>query len=375
MPDRSSPVRYTQAAHWFFPAAALYAALAIPLSLFAFFGHGLPAATVSTHGNEMLFGFGLALIAGYLGGALRVRDAWILFTLWLVARVLAWTVTPSFWSLIASSLFAVTLGVMTASRFQSARQWRNRYLMPLLLLLGVMPLLLLVTQLVGGRRELLFPLVPLLLFSQLMMYMGGRLIAPLVSSGCRRRGEQVRLQVQPALEGALLLLSTLALALVLAGLRWELASTAAGILLWLCAALVLLRLVRWQPWRQADNADLTSLCIGYAWLVPGLALLGTALFNGDARVTPALHLITVGAMGTLGAGVILRQWYWRLRHAAPPRATSYALAGLIGAAAVLRFASASGVLPYNGLWLAAACWTLAFGLLAWSLWHVRHADN
>ena len=371
MSNAASPVRYTQAAHWFFPAAAVYAALAIPLSLMAFFGHGLPAATISTHGAEMLFGFGLALIAGYLGGALRVRDAWLLFGLWLVARVLAWTVTPPLWSQLFSSFFAVTLGIMTASRFQSARQWRNRYLMPLLLLLGVMPLGLLLTQFISVSRELLFPLLPLILFSQLMMYMGGRVIAPLISSRLRQQGEQVRLQVQPEIEGALLAISALALMLVLVGLHWTLAWQAAGVLLLLCAVLVLVRLLRWQPWRQRGHADLLSLCIGYFWLVPGLAMLGIALLQGETRVTLALHVITIGAMGTLAAAIILRQWYWRLRHAAPPASISYSLTALIGAAALLRLGSVSGVLPYNSLWLAAACWTLAFSLLAVTLWRVR----
>lgn len=367
----TSPVRYTQAAHWFFPAAAVYAALAIPLSMLAFFGHGLPAATISTHGAEMLFGFGLALIAGYLGGALRVRDAWILFGLWLVARVLAWTVTPPFWSQLFSSFFALTLGIMTASRFQSARQWRNRYLMPLLLLLGVMPLGLLLTQFISVRRELLFPLLPLILFSQLMIYMGGRVIAPLISSRLRQQGEQVRLQVQPEIEGALLAISALALVLALVGLHWALAWQAAGVLLLLCALLVLVRLLRWQPWRQRGHADLLSLCVGYFWLVPGLAMLGIALVQGHTRVTLALHVITIGAMGTLAAAVILRQWYWRLRHASPPATISYSLTALIGAAALLRLGSVSGMLPYNSLWLAAACWTLAFSLLAFTLWRVR----
>src|SRR5690606_8153830 len=75
------------------------------------------------------------------------------------------------------------------------------------------------------------------------------------------------------------------------------------------------------------------------------------------------------------AAIILRQWYWRLRHASPPASISYSLTALIGAAALLRLGSVSGVLPYNSLWLAAACWTLAFSLLAVALWRGRQGGE
>src|SRR5690554_7645944 len=51
----------------FFPLAALLAAVAVPLSMFAMLsGTGWPAGLVGVgHGFELIFGFALALIAGY----------------------------------------------------------------------------------------------------------------------------------------------------------------------------------------------------------------------------------------------------------------------------------------------------------------------
>src|SRR5690606_357933 len=54
--------------NWFFPAAALYAAIVLPLSLQIMLTQPgwLPGlATGLGHGHEMLFGFALAVIAGY----------------------------------------------------------------------------------------------------------------------------------------------------------------------------------------------------------------------------------------------------------------------------------------------------------------------
>ncbi len=62
----------------FFPLAAVHAAVMVPLSLLAFY-HGAPLGLIDSpaaHGRELLFGFALAVIAGYLLGPLPRR--WLL---------------------------------------------------------------------------------------------------------------------------------------------------------------------------------------------------------------------------------------------------------------------------------------------------------
>lgn len=54
----------------FFPAASLWAAAVVPLSIYAVLsGSGWPPGLIGAgHGHELIFGFALALIAGYTLG-------------------------------------------------------------------------------------------------------------------------------------------------------------------------------------------------------------------------------------------------------------------------------------------------------------------
>jgi uncharacterized protein involved in response to NO len=132
------------------------------------------------------------------------------------------------------------------------------------------------------------------------------------------------------------------------------------------------RLLRWQPWRCARRHDLLRLCAGYAWLALGLAgVAGTA--PGGVRIA-ALHLITVGALGTLTLNVMANVTAARSR--ALPRRDDVLDAGtlLVAAAAALRLAAAFA--PARAallLDLAAGCWSAAFAALAWLLWRSRRA--
>nr|WP_183329773.1 NnrS family protein [Halomonas campaniensis] len=78
----------TPAWRWFFPLAALHAALLVPLSLLSLYHPAGVAllASPAAHGRELMFGFALAVIAGYLLGPLSHRWLRLLVGLWLVAR-------------------------------------------------------------------------------------------------------------------------------------------------------------------------------------------------------------------------------------------------------------------------------------------------
>ncbi len=69
----------------FFPAACAYAALAVPLSVYAMTsGSGWLIAWVGAgHGFEMLFGFALAVVAGYTLGPTEPRFLLALFLVWV----------------------------------------------------------------------------------------------------------------------------------------------------------------------------------------------------------------------------------------------------------------------------------------------------
>src|SRR5688500_6107487 len=104
------------------------------------------------------------------------------------------------------------------------------------------------------------------------------------------------------------------------------------------AAVAAVRLARWQLWRLNDRAGLLCLGAGYAWLALGLAAIGAALLDGRYLVS-ALHLVTVGAMGTLILNVMALTWL-RLARRDPAYARLPVWGTLlVAAAALLRVAA------------------------------------
>ncbi|WFM71247.1 NnrS family protein [Halomonas sp. CKK8] len=348
----------------FFPLAALHAALAVPLSLAGMFG-GLPMlATPASHGRELLFGFALAVMAGYLLGPLPPRRLALLAGLWLVGRLGGLAGYPAWPLLLADAAFALLLAVSLVPRFLAAKKWRNRLLSPLLGLLCLLAVASLAARpvLPGLLSPLLHQGVLWLLL--LMTFMGGRVIAPAVNGHLMARDRVAGAGVQPRLEAALIGLLGAAGLLAIWPLLWPLA----GALLALAGALVLGRLWRWSPWRLRDRPDLLGLLLGYAWLGAGALLMAGDLLAGDSPAG-GLHAITMGALGTLASGIMLRQAILRARGRPGEERWLAPLAGLFTLAAGLRLALPLAGLP--ALWGAAGAWSLAWLLVAWRLVHWR----
>lgn len=348
----------------FFPLAALHAALAVPLSLAAMFG-GLPAlATPAAHGRELLFGFALAVMAGYLLGPLPPRRLALLAGLWLVGRLGGLAGYPAWPLLLADATFALLLAVRLVPRFLAAKKWRNRLLSPLLGLLCLLAVASLAVRL--AFPGLLSPLLHqgVLWLLLLMAFMGGRVIAPAVNGHLMARDRVAGAGVQPRLEAALIGLLGAAGLLAIWPLLWPLA----GALLALAGALILVRLWRWSPWRLRDRPDLLGLLLGYAWLGAGALLVAGDLLAGGSPAG-GLHAITVGALGTLASGIMLRQAILRARGRPGEEWWLAPLAGLFTLAAGLRLALPLAGLPV--LWGAAGAWSLAWLLVAWRLVHWR----
>src|SRR4029079_19012652 len=97
------------------------------------------------------------------------------------------------------------------------------------------------------------------------------------------------------------------------------------------------------------------LASGYAWLAFGLVAFGAANALGRSE-SQAVHLITVGALGTLTFNVMALSWLRVRRH--DPAREPLIVGGtvLIAAAAFLR----AGIAYSPG---AAACWSAAYLLL------------
>ncbi|MCC5857906.1 MAG: NnrS family protein [Ectothiorhodospiraceae bacterium] len=362
MPGRTQPVA---AERLLFPLAALQAALIVPASLYGM-RSGAPAlAGLSSplgHAHELLFGFALAVVGGYLINRIRRDVLWLLAGIWLMARILFLYLPGSMLATLANVAFAVLLIWHAAPQFlRAAKRWRNRLIGPLLIALGLTA---------AGYHLAGFPLRPrivemsLLLFALLMLFMGGRIIAPAVAGAIERAGGQLTARVQPGIEGSLILL--LLGALLVRPLPQG--AGISGLMLLIAGFLAAVRLLRWQPWRIRQRPDLLCLILGYAWLAVALGLLGGAWTIGLSAPGAATHALTVGAMGTLTATVMARVRLVRRRLDPAREWSTPVIALLVSLAAVLRVGWPAAD---AALWVASAAWSAAWLLVLGLFLRVR----
>ncbi|TFH87656.1 NnrS family protein [Billgrantia azerbaijanica] len=353
----------------FFPLAALHAAFMVPLSLLSLY-HQLDVlpqlASPAAHARELVFGFALAVIAGYLLGPLPRRRLAGLVALWAVGRLGVLASPLIYPATLADALFALGVAWLVVPRFMAAKKWRNRVLSPLLGLICLLAVVTLTWRYLGDMPTTA-PLMhqSVLWLVLLMTFMGGRIIAPAVNGHLMTRFRLTGAGVQPRIEAALIVLLGVAPFLML----WPRLQPLAAALALAAGALVLWRLYRWGPWQCRGRPDLLALMAGYAWLGVGLLLMARTWWLPTHDSAP-LHAFTVGALGTLASTVMLRQAILRAKGRPEREWALLPLVLLFATAAMLRlWALETGSAWLGVLWGAALAWSLAWLLVAWRLWH------
>ena len=362
----------------FFPAAAAYAAAVLPASVLAMLGRApsFPAlASPAAHAHEMLFGFTLAVIAGnQLGPTPRARLA-LLFACWLAARVgfVAWPHAVG--TALLQGAFALLLAREVVPRlFTRAKKLRNRA-QPLVIagICACSVVLSAAFTLGAPAVQDRTAFVSVLLLALLMLFMGGRIIAPAAAGARYRQGGDMEARVQPRLEGALIVLMLGAIAAALVAAVAPSAGLACAVLLVAAGCVAAVRAMRWKLWLLHRRPDLACLGIGYAWLVAGLAALGLAIMAG-VHVLEGVHAITVGALGTLTINVMALTQARLARRDPAREALPLVATAFVMLAAVARIAagfmpgSASSLLP-----IAAWAWSAAYLVLLAFLLRTRRA--
>ena len=358
----------------FYLGGALLAALIVPMWVALFLGWAPLASMVTPtvapllwHAHEMLFGFAVAIIVGFL---MTAGKAWTglatprgpalaaLALLWLAARVASVVGPYAVYAALDLALLPVVALVLIRLLLR-ARNHRN------------LPLGLILVLLATANTVFHLTVMGVLAVSPLMPLHAG--LALIVMIECVMAG-----RVIPAFTMAV----TPGLKLVIPVWRERLAlgSTALGLGLWvlappgwlgmavllLASGLHLWRLLAWQPAVTAKRPILWILHAAYAWIPVGLALLGLAQM-GWVPVTAGVHALAVGATGGLIIGMITRT---ARGHTGRPLAVSpseVVAYGLVMLAAGLR------VLPplltpawYNASVVAAAVlWSAAFLIYLW----------
>lgn len=353
----------------FYLLAATLAMLSVPLWALQFSGllgasylHG-----AAWHGHEMVFGYALAVIVGFLFTAGRNwsgrptptgRPLMALALLWVAARIAV--LTP--FGVVAAMLnvavpWLAAWGLWRALHAGGNR--RNYFFVGLLVMMGVAAGVFHLAQL--GALALPSGLgLPLALDVVLFMIavMAGRVVPMFSNNGVpgmqARRDERIE---RSALVTVLVIAAFDALGAPAPALAAALAA-AAVVHTW--------RWWLWQPWKALANPLVWVLHAAYAWLPVHLVLrAGAAL--GWWGSGPATHALTVGLIGLITLGMITRT---ALGHTGRPlRAGPFerlAYGAMLSAALVRVF------LPL--LWpaslvaaalLSSALWSLAFALYLW----------
>lgn len=352
----------------FFVAAAAFAALAVPLWALRYAGLlDLPwRADAAWHGHEMLFGYALAVVGGYLLTKPGRRTLGAVFAAWLAARLVNWMpgVPPPLAAALSLAYPAALLVFAGLPLLRATKSWRNAVFFAVIAAFLAAELLHQSAALAiladGSRRGLLLAVDA---FALLLFAMGGRVIGAASSGAVQRRGGRLDRPAQPGLERAgvaALLLMALVDLLDVAPL---LAAACAA----LAAVIIALRLLRWRAWTLLGAPDLAVLYLGYAWLALGLALKAAGALNAAAVPADWLHGVAAGALGTLSVAMTARTVALRRRR--PPLLPAPALAAalLVSVAAVLRLIAAFPALRLEALFASASAWSAAFLLLAVSL--------
>jgi uncharacterized protein involved in response to NO len=347
-----------------FPLAALYALAAVPLWLVLQDRHP-PLFDAAWHGHEMLFGFALAVIAGFLGTRTSRTMTWTLTATWVAARIAA-AIGSGPAAFVAGMAFPVAMFVATAPPLLAgAKRGENRVLPVLLTLLVAADAAWWTgTTWFGEQVHTGALLTAVDLIALLLLMMGGRALRAAVGNhlerhGIARRDHGQRRYELPlaALAGGAAVADALAL------------QTAAGLCCLGAALLAGIRVLPWQLHRASGHPHLWTLALGYLWLVPGLALKGIAQLGGDIPVTGLLHGIGIGALGTLTLVMMARTTAVRAHRPVTEFGDIGIAAVLVSAAALARLLAAytpdaETVL----LWLAAGAWSGAFLVLYVRLW-------
>jgi len=370
----SIPPMWRLAFRPFFLAGSFFAMLAIPLWVATWTGiwpgFQPTGGWLSWHRHEMLFGFAMAIVAGFL---LTAGQTWtgqpgvsgkklmVLAGVWLLAR-LGWLFgLPLALMIPLDLMFLFGLTGLMVRMLWVVRQKRNYPIIAVLTLMisaNVMVLCGIALSDDGLQRQ--GTLAGLWLVATLMSIIGGRVIPFFTQRGL---GHTTAVKPLGWLDVALLVGSGLIAVFYAAGVALQ-QNLLLGVLFLAIAAGHLLRLVRWHDAAIWRVPLLWSLHLAMLWLVvaaAGLALWNFGLLDSSS---PSLHALSVGSMSGLILAMIARV---TLGHTGRSLALP---SGIIGAFVLLNLGAASRVFlsgqwPIMGLWLAAICWAVAFALYIW----------
>ncbi len=357
----------------FYLLAALLAAAGLPLWIAQFYGV-LPTLGdipgLVWHAHEMVFGFAIAVIAGFLFTAVRTwtglptptgRALAALAGVWIAGRITMIT-GPSLVAAVADIAFLPLVAWCLWLPLHRARN-RNRLFVALLLAMALLNVAFHLSA-AGVLRSspLAFVEAALGFVLLIVTIMAGRVVPMFTRNAVR----SAKLRSVRHLD------ATAIVAFAGTWAAWVLGAPdpVVGVAALFAAGAHAVRLWTWDPAATRGRPILWILHLSYAWIPVGFLLLASALFGLAGTRALALHAFVVGAMGGMIIGMITRTARGHTGMALDVGRAETASFVLLHVGAVVRV-FVPLLLPSAYGWaivMSAICWSLAFAIYVVVYW-------
>jgi uncharacterized protein involved in response to NO len=358
----------------FYLGASLFASLSILLWIAEYAGL-LPAGYLRDpvwHAHEMLFGYTIAVIVGFLFTAGRnwtgqpTPTGALLagyFLLWVAGRVSVLTPYPVA-AAVVNAAFPIAAAIGLAVPLARSANRRNYFFVALLVLLGVLTLAIHLARIglvLLPQRASLQVGLDVVLF--VIAVMGGRVIPMFTNNGV----PGVRATRRPLVEKAAL---GGVLALIAADVLGPDARVV-GALALAVAAVHAVRFALWQPWRTIRVPIVWVLHAAYAWIIVYLLLRALAAY-GLIAAPLATHALTIGAIGGMTIGMMTRTARGHSGRPLKADGSEVLCFALVQIAALLRVGGGIALPDHYlaSVVLSGFCWSAGFALYAFRYWPI-----
>jgi len=358
----------------FYLLASIFAAISILLWIAEYAGY-LPGGYLRDpvwHAHEMLFGYTVAVITGFLFTAGRnwtgrpTPTGWLLAgyaLLWIAGRVSVLTPYPAC-AAILNGLFPIAVAIGLAVPMARSDNRRNYFFVGLLFLLGLATFAVHMARLgvvAWPQRASLQVGLDIVLF--IIAVMAGRVVPMFTNNGIPGvRATRNPLVEKAALGGVLLLIVADLLQIDPAWI---------GVLALVVAAAHAARLWLWQPWRTRPAPLVWILHVAYAWIVVYLVLRALAAWSVIGAPL-AVHALTIGAIGGMTIGMMTRTARGHSGRPLVADRIEVACYALVEIAAVIRVFGGMALPQFYvaTVVVSGLCWSAGFALFAIRYWPI-----
>lgn len=265
------------------------------------------------HGHEMLFGFGIAIVTGFLLTAVRtwtgvpgIRGKWLagLVLTWVSGRLLI-SFSNGIDSWIVASVdiaYLVFSAIAMAYPVFKVKQWRNLVFVPILLILAGLNATshwaVHSNQPVVAMHSLH---ATIMLFSLIIAILGGRVIPAFTANGTGKQN------APPIIGLEIISILSFLLMMIIAFIGFDQVDSSLLLVVTLIAAIANgIRFSRWGIQHTWSIPLLWSLHLSYIFIPFGFALLALYAAGLMDNISAAIHSFTIGAIGGMILAMISR---------------------------------------------------------------------